>query len=187
MPMEVPSKAQILDTALQLAAASSWEQSRLCDIASALNCPLSALYQQISTKDQLADAWFDRADQQMLSHSYQGLSASERLYLAISSWLNAMAPYQQQTGQMLLYKLEPGHVHLQAAALLRISATVQWLREAAALSASGMARIGQELALSALFVGVFVHWLNDRSDGQQQTLQLLQQKLNAGDKLGLWR
>lgn len=187
MPMDAPTKAQILDTALQLAAASSWEHLRLCDIASALNCSLSAIYEYVNTKDQLADAWFDLADQQLLSHSYQGGTASERLYLAISSWLNTLAPYQQQTGQMLLYKLEPGHFHLQAAALLRISATVQWLREAAALSANGLARIGQELALSALFVGVFIYWLNDRSDGQQQTLQLLQQKLNAADKLGLWR
>ena len=185
--MEAPTKAQILDTALQLATASSWEQLRLCDIASALNCPLSALYQQISTKDQLADAWFDRADQQMLSHSYQGRSASERLYLAISSWLNTLAPYQQQTGQMLLYKLEPGHVHLQAAALLRISATVQWLREAAGLTASGVARIGQELALTSLFVAVFIYWLNDRSPGQQRSLNLLQRKLQWGDAVRLWR
>ena len=88
---------------------------------------------------------------------------------------------------MLLYKLEPGHIHLQLAALLRISRTVQWLREAAGLTASGLPRVGQELALSSLFVAAFLYWLNDSSVEQQRSLALLQRNLQCADKLKLWR
>ena len=88
---------------------------------------------------------------------------------------------------MLAYKLEPGHFHLQGAAILRISRTVQWLRELARLKATGAARIGQELALTALFVSVFIMWLNDSSDGQARSLKLLHTKLALGNKINLWQ
>uniref|UniRef100_A0A486XTJ4 Uncharacterized protein n=1 Tax=Rheinheimera sp. BAL341 TaxID=1708203 RepID=A0A486XTJ4_9GAMM len=67
-----------------------------------------------------------------------------------------------------------------------ISLTVQWLREAARLNASGAARIGQELALSALFVAVFIYWLNDSSAAQKRSLAILKHKLQLSDLLKLW-
>lgn len=87
---------------------------------------------------------------------------------------------------MLLYKLEPGHVHLQMAGILRISRTVQWFREAAGLKASQLHRITQEIALSSIYVATFMHWLRDTSSGQQQTRTFLRRKLDAGDTLNLW-
>jgi ubiquinone biosynthesis protein COQ9 len=180
-------RQQILDTALQLAAKTGWEQLTLQQIAAALHISLADIYCHYRTKDELADAWFDRADLALLSARISTeLPASARLQQAIQHWLAALAPCHKLTGQMLLYKLEPGHIHLQAAGVLRISRTVQWLREAAALRAGGVARIGQELALSSLFVAVFIYWLNDSSAGQQRSLRVLQRKLQWGDAVQLW-
>lgn len=178
----------ILATALTLAEQSSWEQLSLQQIAAALGISLADIYQHYRSKDELVDAWFDQADKAMLSAVITPeLPASSRIEQALSCWLNALAPYHKVTGQMLLYKLEPGHIHLQLAGVLRISRTVQWLREAAQLTASGIARIGQEIALSSVFVAVVVYWLNDNSQAQQRSLTLLKHKLQLGDKLGLWR
>ena len=58
----------------------------------------------------------------LLSHQIGGF---------FGAWLGGMAAHRALTGQMLLYKLELGHLHLQAGALLRVSRTVQWWREAA--------------------------------------------------------
>ena len=179
---------QLLDTALQLAAKTGWEQLTLQQIAIAMQIQLADIYQHYRTKDDLVDAWFDRADVAMLSAQIATeLPAATRLQQAIQHWLAALAPYHKITGQMLLYKLEPGHIHLQLGGILRISRTVQWLREAAGLTASGVARVGQELALSSLFVAVFIYWLNDSSPGQQRSLNLLQRKLQWGDAVRLWR
>lgn len=181
-------RQQILDTALQLAEKTGWEQLTLQQIAIAMQIQLADIYQQYRTKDDLVDAWFDRADAAMLSAQINAdLPASARLQQAMQQWLAALSPYHKVTGQMLLYKLEPGHIHLQLGGILRISRTVQWLREAAGLTASGVARIGQELALSSMFVAVFIYWLNDNSAGQQRSLNLLQRKLHWGDNLQLWR
>jgi ubiquinone biosynthesis protein COQ9 len=180
-------KQQVLDTALQLANLHGWEQLSLHQIAQQLNISLADIQLHYSQKDALTDAWFDRADTAMLQLPLAAdTSAADRLQLAITTWLQSLAPERKLTKQMLCYKLEPGHIHLQAAAILRISRTVQWLRELAMLNASGVARIGQELALSALFVSVFIYWLNDNSATQQRSLQMLHHKLALGDKLNLW-
>jgi ubiquinone biosynthesis protein COQ9 len=178
----------ILDTALQLGNQHGWEQLSLHHIATKLEISLADISQHYAQKDDLADAWFDRADKAMLSLNLASdAAAADKLELALRSWLQALAPYHNLTGQMLLYKLEPGHLHLQGAALLRISRTVQWLREMARLNARGLPRIGQELALSSLFVSVFIYWLNDRSAAQQCSLAWLKRKLQLTDALGLWR
>lgn len=178
---------QILEVALRLADTDSWEKLTLQHVATELGISLADIYGCYRSKDDLVDAWFDTADSAMLTATLTAeLPAANRIEQAINAWLRALAPYRKVTGQMLLYKLEPGHIHLQFAALLRISRTVQWLREAAKLTASGLPRIGQELALSSLFVAVFVYWLNDNSAAQQRSLALLQRKLHCADKLKLW-
>lgn len=174
----------ILDHALPLAEHTGWEGLQLTALANSLNSSVAELARVVTQKDQLADAWFDRADEAMFNTDLAGGSdAAEKLELAIRSWLNALAPYQQLTRQMLYYKLEPGHVHLQAAALLRISRTVQWLRELAGLQATGPRRIAQELALSGLFVSVFISWLTDTSPAQTTTLNRLKLALAAFNSL----
>lgn len=181
-------RKQILDTALAIANKQGWEQLTLQQIATTMGISLADIYQQYRTKDDLVDAWFDRANAAMLSAPISAdLPASARLQQAIQQWLAALSPYHKVTGQMLLYKLEPGHIHLQLGGILRISRTVQWLREAAGLTASGLARVGQELALSSMFVAVFIYWLNDNSAGQQRSLALLSKMLQQGHKLALWR
>lgn len=179
---------QILSTALQLGNQHGWQRLSLHQLADCLNISLADIRQYYPQKDALADALFDNADRAMLKlKPAAGASKCDILELAISSWLQALAPYRRLSGQMLLYKLEPGHVHLQGAALLRISRTVQWLRELARLEARGFSRIAQELALSALFVSVFICWLNDSSDTQRCSLKLLHNKLALADSLKLWR
>ena len=180
-------REQILDNALLLADSCGWERLTLQQVALATQISLADIYPHFRTKDELVDAWFDRADVAMLSAQISAeLPAQQRLQQAIQQWLAALAPYHKLSGQMLLYKLEPGHIHLQLGGVLRISRTVQWLREAAGLNASGVARIGQELALTSLFVAVFIYWLSDNSVAQQRSYWLLQRKLQYADKLKLW-
>ncbi|MBV2128689.1 TetR/AcrR family transcriptional regulator [Arsukibacterium indicum] len=181
-------KQSLLDLALQLAERTGWEGLQLTTLANSLNIDLAELAMVVKQKDELADAWFDRADMAMFNTELSGASdAAEKLELAIRSWLNSLAPYQQLTRQMLYYKLEPGHIHLQAAAILRISRTVQWLRELAGLQASGASRIAQELALTGIFSSVFIGWLYDSSPGQTTSLARLKSAISNLNKLGLCR
>jgi len=184
------SEQDILDQALALGARVGWEQLTLNSIAESLDIPLSDIYQHFPQKDDLVEAWFDRADRALLGSTpnpaWAPLPARDRIERVVLAWLDALRPYRTLTGQMLLYKFEPGHVHLQAAGVLRISRTVQWFREAAQLEASHGRRVVQELALSSLYLAVFAFWLNDNSSAQHKTRSLLRRKLAMGEPLGLW-
>ncbi len=57
---------RILDTTLGLAELRSWEAIRLHDIARAMNITLDQIRECYRQKDDLVEAWFDRADSAML-------------------------------------------------------------------------------------------------------------------------
>lgn len=182
MNTEADLAVTILDTALQLAEEKSWERLRLQDIAHQLNISLDDIRSLYAQKDDLVEAWFDRADSSMLqaaaSPEVKQLDMPAKLHLIIMAWLDALAPYRQVTTDMLWYKLEPAHLHLQIQGMLRISRTVQWFREAAEQDSTHLRRILEEVGLTSIYVATFLHWMNDTSQQQQRTRDFLANRLN---------
>lgn len=171
------TKDEILNAALELAARRSWESLRLHDVAAELQSNLNAVREHFREKEDLADAWFDRADAAMLQAAQQPglaeLAPRERLHRLIMAWLSALAPYRRVTGQMIYGKFEPGHVHYQYAGALRVSRTVQWLREAAQRDAVLPWRAIEETALTAIYLMTFFYWLRDESENATRTSSFL--------------
>ncbi|MDQ2694628.1 MAG: TetR/AcrR family transcriptional regulator, partial [Pseudomonadota bacterium] len=162
-----PDRERIVDAALALAATRPWEAVRLHDVAAALGLTLDDLRRHFREKEDLVDAWFDRADAAMLRDAataeFLALPGRARLHRAVMTWLGALAPHRRATRQMLLGKLEPGHLHVQIPALLRVSRTVQWLREAAGRDATYLHRAVEETALTTIYLLTVLRWLNDES------------------------
>ena len=183
--------AQILDTALQLADVCGWERLHLFEVAAALDIGLDDIARHYRDKDELVEAWFDRADQAMLGHArnpdLHHLNAEQRLESCLLAWLGSLAAHRSVTGQMLLYKLELGHVHLQVGALLRVSRTVQWWREAARRHNLHLARVAEESLLSAVFLRTFVHWLRHPEVADADLRALLRRQLRGGPLAWLLR
>jgi AcrR family transcriptional regulator len=173
---------RILDTALGLADERSWERLRLHDIAAELDIPLAYLQRCYRSKDDLVEAWYDRADKAMLAaaqgEDFLSLDKAERLHRLIMTWLDALATHKTVSGDMLLYKLEPAHLHLQVLGLLRISRTVQWFLEAAQSDTSHLQRIAEEIGLTAIYLLTFNYWMRDRSARQQATREFLRRRLD---------
>lgn len=176
--------AQILDSALQLADACGWERLHLFDVATALDIGLDAIAHHYRDKDDLVEAWFDRADLALLGHArnpdLQGLNAEQRLESCLLAWLESLATHRAVTGQMLLYKLEPGHIHLQALGLMRISRTVQWWREAAGRQSLHLRRIAEETLLTAAYLRSFIHWLRHPDEDAATFRAYLRRQLRGG-------
>ena len=174
-------RERILDTALELAEASSWERLHLHTVAGVLHIGLDEVLSHYPQKDDLADAWFDRADRAMLGAerglAFLDLPLRERLHQVICSWLDALAPHRRLTREMLAYKLEPGHVHLQALGIMRVSRTVQWFREAARQDRTGLRRLVDESVLTVIYLVVFARWLFDDSEDGRRSKALLETAL----------
>jgi len=177
--------AEILDKALELAELTSWEKLNLHVIAADLGIGLDEIRQYFQQKDDLVEAWYDRADSAMLqfasSENLVSMNIPDRLSAIIMCWLNTLAAHRKISGDMLLYKLEPGHIHLQVQGLLRISRTVQWVREAAGLDTTHLFRIAEEIGLTSIFLSTFAYWLQDASPASAQTQLFLHKRLKQAD------
>lgn len=177
----------IVDKAIVIAERSSWEAVRLFDVATELNISLDDIRIHFREKEDLVDAWFDRADGQMLNAAeiveFQSLSSRERLQHLIMAWLDALAAHRMVTRQMIGAKLEPGHLHIQIPAIMRISRTVQWMREAAQRDATFVRRALEETALTTIYLATFTHWMQDTSENSQRTRDFLEHKLLLAESL----
>lgn len=176
----------LLDTAMRLANERSWEKLHLHEVARELGIPLQEIHRHFAQKDDLIEAWYDRADRAMLKAAqapgYNELTLHERLHLLIMRWLDSLAEYKTVSRDMLLYKLEPGHVHLQLQGLLRVSRTVQWIREAALQDSTHLQRIIEEIGLTGLYLQTFLYWMGDSSAGQSKTRRFLHRHLGRVDR-----
>jgi len=176
---------QIVDAAIDLAEASDWEAIRLYDVAARLGLSLDDIRQEFSEKDELIDAWFDRADSAMLqdaaSPEFYRLSRKECFRRAMMAWLDALTVHRRVTRQMILSKLEPGHIHIQFPGLMRVSRTVQWMREAAGYDASFPRRAVEEVAHTGVYLTTFAYWMSDDSPRSERTRRFLARQLDRSD------
>lgn len=180
-------RGAIVDKAVAIAERSNWEAVRLFDVAAELNISLDDIRPYFREKEDLVDAWFDRADSHMLNAAetveFLSLAPRERLHHLIMAWLNALAAHRTVTRQMIGAKLEPGHLHIQIPAIMRISRTVQWMREAAHRDTTFVRRALEETALTAIYLATFTYWMRDTSENSQRTRDFLAHKLKWAESL----
>ncbi len=186
--MSKPSlRERIVDTALDLAEQSSWETVRLHQVAAALGITLDDVRAHFREKEDIVDAWFDRADAAMLHEAARievaALPMRERLQRTLMAWLAALVTHRRPTRQMVVNKLEPGHVHYQIAGLLRVSRTVQWWREAAGCTAALPRRAFEEVGHTGIYLTTFAYWMFDESEGAQRTAEFLNRLLGRAEDM----
>ncbi|MCG8003144.1 MAG: TetR/AcrR family transcriptional regulator [Candidatus Thiodiazotropha lotti] len=186
-PDELAEK--ILDFAVQMAGQNSWESIRLHQVAEEMGIDLQTVQHYYRQKDDLVEAWYDRADRAMLADAaqedYQWLTPRERIHRSIFCWLTSMQNQRKVSREMLGYKFELGHLHLQVLGLLRISRTVQWFLEAAHRDSIDLKRIGEEVVTTGIYLSTFAHWLFDDSSGAEKTAKLLDRLLSRAESFNL--
>lgn len=178
---------RIVDAALGLGEQKSWEAVRLHDVAAALDITLDEVRACFREKEDIVDAWFERADGTMLKAAqapgFSQLAPARRLHRLIMAWLGALHPYRRTTREMIHGKLEPGHLHVQIPGLLRVSRTVQWMREAASRDAVHLRRALEETGLTAIYLATFFHWMRDDSAGSARTGRFLERCLAGAESV----
>jgi AcrR family transcriptional regulator len=179
-------RERIVDTALELAERRGWEAVRLHDVATELGIGLDDIRQHFREKEEIVDAWFDRADQAMLKEGATPEMVTrtprERLHRLLMTWLAALAAHKNPTCQMIANKLEPGHVHYVVGGLLHVSRTVQWWREAASRDAALPRRAVEETVLTSIYLATFVRWMRDDSTDAANTGAFLDKLLAVAER-----
>jgi ubiquinone biosynthesis protein COQ9 len=70
--------------------------------------------------------------------------------------------------------------------IMRISSTVQCMREVALLPSTGWRRELEEAGLTSMYLLTFSCWLTDGTPNAQRTRRLLERLLDAADRPALW-
>ncbi len=181
------TREAIVDAALTCAEKTSWEAIRLHELATALAVTLDDVRAHFREKEDIVDAWFDRADSAMLQDAaradYAALSTRERFERTLMTWFAALASHRRVTREMIFNKLEPGHVHYQVNGLLRVSRTVQWVREAAGRKTVLPWRALEEAALTSIYLTAFFYWMYDDSADATRTRSFLHQQLERVERI----
>lgn len=184
---QISMRDRIVDTALTLAERRGWEAVRLHDIAAELAIGLDDIRKHFREKEELVDAWFDRADQVMLKEGAKpelaALLPRARIHRLLMTWLGVLAAHKKPTRQMIVNKLEPGHLHYIVGGLLRVSRTVQWLREASHRDAVLPRRAIEETVLTSIYLATFVRWMSDDSEGSAHTAAFLDKLLTSAERV----
>ena len=181
------SRERIVDAAITLAESGTWEDIRLHEMALVLGTDLEHIHHFFREKDEIVDAFFDRADRAAVKVSaeqkFQGLSREERMQQTIMTWLHALAPHRRVVREMIGAKLEFGHVHIQVPALMRISRTVQWFRESAGYRDTLPRRALIEAVHTSIYLAIFIYWMQDESKDSEKTEKLLKRMLQGAASL----
>ena len=178
---------RILDKALELAKESSWEKVRLQQVGATLGIGLEEVQLYYRQKDDLAEALFDRADQAVLTTSgskdFKALCGRDRLRVAIMTWFGVLTSHRRTVFDMFKYKLEPGHIHLQALGVVRVSRTVQWFLEATGSRTVHLSRTLEEIGTTAVFIATLAYWLTDHSEDSGKTNDFIDRLLRRSEAL----
>lgn len=178
---------RIVDAAVALGELRSWNAVHLYDIAEHMGIPLAEIERHFRNKDEIADAWFRRADNAIAACAseprWMSLTIRERLSRAIRAWFAALEPHKDVAKEMLAYKVQPDHIHLVVKGVIRTSATVQWVREAARVPATGLKRELEEPVLTAIFLGALASWLTEKTPGTPRTWKWMERQLAWADRV----
>jgi AcrR family transcriptional regulator len=178
-------REKIVDTALSLAELKSWESVRLYDVASELKATLEEIRVYFREKEDIVDAWFDRADSAMLVDSghadFLDSPPRERLHRAMMTWFSVLAAHRRPTRQMIFAKFEFGHIHYQLTGAFRVSRTVQWMRESARRDKILPHRAVEEAGLTGIYLMTFFYWMYDDSANSMHTARFLDRLLSQAE------
>jgi AcrR family transcriptional regulator len=178
---------RIVDAALFLGEQRGWDAVHMYDIADHMGVGLADLERHFRNKDEIAEAWFRRADHALAAcanvQGWTTLSVRERLSRAMRAWFRALEPHKAITVAMLRYKVQPDHIHLVIQGVLRTSSTVQWIREAARVPSTSLRRELEEPALTAIFLSTLATWLVERTPGTPRTWAWMERQLELAEWL----
>ncbi len=178
-------RERIVDAELELAEVQGWANVRLHQVADRLGLPLHAVGAEFADLDAIANAWFRRAHDAVLSMPPAALEgpAPERLERVVMCWFEALAPRRRVTGQMLRTKLYPSHPHHWVPLIFDLSRLMHSFLDAARIRSTGRQRQLAETGLTLIFLATLRSWIDDDPEHIRADLR---RRLDRADRRLAW-
>jgi hypothetical protein len=171
---------QIFDAALTQARHTGWDSLALDRVAAGLAIPLSEVSRRFRDADAIADEQFRRLLRAMLAAPEEGeeafaaLSPHERATSVLWRWFAAARPDRKVVADMLKVKAWPSHPHTWVPMVFNLSRLIHWVRAAAHLHRGGVARMAEEVGLTAAFLVTLATFAADGTEDAARTRRVLE-------------
>jgi AcrR family transcriptional regulator len=171
---------QIFDAALIQAREGGWDALALDRVAEGLAIPLSEVSRRFRDADAIADEQFRRLLRAMLADAEEGRAAfaalppHERATAVLWRWFAAARPDRKVVADMLKVKAWPSHPHTWVPMVFNLSRLIHWVRAAAHLHRGGVARMAEEVGLTAAFLAALATFAADGTEDAARTRRVLE-------------
>jgi len=185
------TKARILKAALELFGEKGFYKTTTKEISRKARIAEGTLFNYFKTKEDLALYFFETELQNCIEWYYQddyvrAAPLPEKLFGLVQHYLDRVEPYEEFIGAVYLRALQP------RSRLNPLSLEVQELRLRELMFIRDILEEAEEreevpplgefgvYALGLGFLAVVTYWLNDRSEGKENTMALLDRALTLG-------
>jgi AcrR family transcriptional regulator len=188
------TKARILGAALTLFGKKGFHKTTTKEISQKARIAEGTLFNYFKTKEDLALYFFETELQGCIDWYYQddhvqSAPLPEKLFAIVQRYLDRIEPYEEFIGAVYLRalqprsKLNPLSLEVQELRIRELKFIRDLLEEAE--EEEGIPPFGEfgVYALGLGFLGIMTYWLNDRSDGKENTMALLDRALTLGNSL----
>jgi AcrR family transcriptional regulator len=171
-------KGRILAAALQCAAARSWGDVTLIEIAEAAGLTLVDLRKEVGSKTAILAALLRAVDDEVLKRAprrAEGQSARDVLFDIVMTRFDVLGPYKKALQS----------IHASGGADLALAgpvlASMRWMLEAAGIGTDGATGSLRITGLATVYASVFRTWLEDDDPGHARTMAALDRRLRRGE------
>jgi AcrR family transcriptional regulator len=172
-------KGRILAATLACAAAKSWSDVTLLDIAEGAGLGLADLRkEEAGSKTAILAALLRAVDDEVLKRAPRrtdGQSARDQLFDIVMTRFDVLGPYKKALQS----------IHASGAADLALAGPVlssmSWMLEAAGIGTDGAGGSLRVTGLATVYASVFRTWLEDDDPGHARTMAALDRRLRRGE------
>jgi AcrR family transcriptional regulator len=172
-------KGRILAAALGCAAAKSWADVTLLDVAEAAQLSLSEVRDEFTSKTHIIAGVLRAVDDEVLKRAgkrTEGQEARDRLFDIIMTRFDVLGPH----------KAALQSIHASGAADIALAlpylASQHWMLQAAGIGTDGALGAMRLAGLGLAYASVFRTWLADDEAGLAKTMAALDRRLRRGER-----
>lgn len=195
------TKERILKAALELFSNKGFYQTTTKEISQKARIAEGTLFNYFKTKEDLALYFFENEIQDCIDWYYrdnyiQRAPLAEKLFGITQRSLDRLAPYEEFIGAVYLRALQPkSKLHLLSldAQALRVK-ELKFIRDILieAEENGEIPPVGDlgAYAVGLLYIGILTYWLNDKSEGKENTMAFLDRSLETAHRFlqgGNWK
>jgi len=171
-------KGRVLAAALECAAARSWAEVSLLEIAEHAKVPLGEMRALFPSRGAILAELVRRVDAQVLSRTQraEGQEKRDLLFDVLMTRFDVLAPYKAAV------KSIAGSGSTDLTLVGPLLASQHWMLEAAGIDSSGPGGALRVAGLAAIYASVFRTWLEDDDPGHARTMAALDRRLRRGER-----